>query len=505
MLTSPLRRWLYYRCSQSFIYRSFSTWSRELPKEQNLAQNTLSEVDLRLPTYPWTMVGIDKRVAHALVSAGFSEPTEIQKLAAAPVQKSQATLIAAETGAGKTMAYIAPLISSLRHLELNGAPRLLRRPRALVLAPTRELVAQVRAATVRVSRGMMAVRTHTGGLHRSKQQRELGMSPVDILVVTPSALTKLRRNRSIFLSNIKFAVFDEADVLLRPAGGFDDCVSALLTSLRATADRENRLITHVYAAASVPNSLRCFLTEQHGEYLTVAKTASLHHGPNPSRVSTRFVRVNGGEDAKFTTTVDLVKQRLSDNVNGRIMVFCDSYSRRAKLADTLREKLGEPVVQLSGGKEMEMEERDEAWNAFRDRSGTIDEKIEDEARIAVCAQSFGRGIDHTGVTTVIMVDVPMTGTEYMHRAGRIRGRGIIFVLVNRRERSMAAALYLAAVRSSRLAGLTVQQAREMYPGGLPSPLIGDDASAVARAKRSGGIKWIDSKPDFSRMRRRRTR
>lgn len=491
-----------YRYPTFIFFRNTSTWAKELCNKRIVNTNVIKRVEQHLPTNNWTNVGIDKQIAHSLVCAGFPEPTKIQKLSATIVQQSPASLIAAETGAGKTYAYIAPLISSLRQDELQGTPRLFRRPRALVLAPTRELVAQVRAATVRICRGTMVVRTHTGGLNRSKQQKKLSNSLVDILVVTPSALAKLRRDRAIFLSNVRFAVFDEADVLLRPDGGFDDSVSSLLDSLRATADRENRLVRHVYAAASVPNSLRSCLTEKHGEDLKIAKTASLHHGPDPNRVFTRFIRVNGGEDGKFTAAVHLIKQRLSENRKARIMVFCDAYVRRERLSDILREKLGEPVVHVSGGKEIDMEERLEAWNAFRDRTGDSYETSEEHARVAVCAQSYGRGIDHTAVTTVIMIDVPMTGTEFMHRAGRIRGRGTVFVMVNRRERSMAAALFLASLRSERLAGLTAQQAREMYPGGLPSPLLGDDASAFNRAKRSGKITWTEPRRNSSRTRRR---
>ena len=85
----------------------------------------------------------------------------------------------------------------------------------------------------------------------------------------------------------------------------------------------------------------------------------------------------------------------------------------------------------------------------------------------------------------MLVDVPMMGTEYMHRADRIRASGTTYILVNRRERPMAAALYFAILRGERVAGITVQKAREQYPHGLVLPLPGADAQAAKHARKYG--------------------
>lgn len=483
-------------CLGAVRARASSTWAQELAAAHPAPTSVeRSGHGGNTPAYAWTQLGIDTRVAHALVCAGFSTPTDIQRLAAPLVLDSSPTLIAAETGAGKTLAYLAPIFSALRTGEDDGVPRLVRRPRALVLAPTRELVAQVRAAAVHALRGVAVVRAHTGGARRAAQQRALGEKPCDVLVSTPDALAKLRQDRAVFMSHVGYAVLDEADVLLRPGGGFDETIQALMTSLRATADREQRDIAHVYAAASVPRSLRAALAERHGGELVLAQTEALHRGPDAGRVVSRFVRVNG-EEAKFKEAAHIVAKELKADAEARIMLFCDTHERRERLTDSIRTALAVPVAHVSGGRARAMEERADAWDSFRDGG-------EDSVRVAVCAQSYGRGIDHTGVRAVVLVDVPMTGTEYMHRVGRIRARGNVYTLVNRRERPMAAALFLASARGDRLAGLTVQAAREEYVGGVPSPLMGADKEAVARAKKSGTVLWCEPAGTATAARRRR--
>eukprot|EP00171_Calliarthron_tuberculosum_P020866 IDg20866t1 len=196
--------------------RTSSTWAQALAAEHTppvLIAHDKEEEEASKPIHAWTSAGIDARVANALVCAGFASPTEVQRLAARPVQTAEATLIAAETGGGKTFAYLAPVLSALRAGEAK-ASQTARRPRALVLAPTRELVAQVRLAATSISRGLAAVRAHTGGPLRGAQQRVLGESACDVLVTTPAALARLRRDRAVFLSHVRHAVLDEADVLL---------------------------------------------------------------------------------------------------------------------------------------------------------------------------------------------------------------------------------------------------------------------------------------------------
>lgn len=515
-----------------------SSWALELEPKPAARKVTPSDVELTVPTRPWTNLGIHQRVAHSLVCAGFNAPTNIQKIATRSIlsssnskKGSDATLIAAETGAGKTFAYIVPLLSQLHtreaiiNTESVSAPsnnndaytemkRVLRRPRIIVLTPTRELVAQVRTAAIEITKGIASIRTFTGGHLRKIQQKHLGTSPLDILVVTPQSLDKLRRDRSIFLSHVQFVVLDEADVLLKPSGGFDESINALLKSLDNISYRRteqgrnsshgdgenNENIQHIYVAASVPLSLRSRLAEGRGDLL-VAKTDHLHHGPNPEKVRCEFLRVNGTENDKFKAALEIVRQNLKRDTHGRTMIFCDGHPRREKLTDMIREELAVPCVHISGGKQVEMEERSQAWNAFRDVRNR--EENNEVTRVAVCAQSYGRGIDHTGVTSVIMIDVPMTGTEYMHRAGRIRGSGSVVTLVSRRERSMATALFIASAKKGRLAGLTAQVARNLYPKGMPKPLLGEDAKAVAAAKKKGHVAWIE--PRVSSNRRRHAR
>lgn len=474
--------------------RSATVWGSELTASHPApAKEDPPSVSV-LPTTAWTRLGLHDEIATNLVHAGLHTPTKIQTLGLRALLPGDSALLGAETGAGKTLAYLTPLLTLVRTAETDGVPRLPRRPRMLVLAPTRELVEQTRQAGVLAARGLASVRSFTGGPTRKQQQRALGAAPADVLVATPAALGRLRKDRSVFLSNVRHVVFDEADVLLRRGAGFCEHLDPLLVSLRATADRTESQVQFAFAAASVPRSLRERLAAWPGGSVSVAETDRLHCAPG-ARLRAEFVRVGGGERKKFARCAEIVAAELKENGAARVMVFCDGHERREALAELLRRELDEPVAHASGGNERDMDSRAAAWDAFRGSDG--------EARVAVCAQSYGRGIDHRGVRAVVLVDVPMTGTEYMHRVGRIRGEGRVSVLVSRRERPVAAALFLATVRGEAVAGVTAQRARVELPGGLPSPLREDDRRAVRAARRSKSAFWTEAEAPRGMRRRRR--
>lgn len=475
------------------VAQSQTVWATELAAAHPAPVKEDLPPKKALPTTAWTRLGVSAEIGTNLVHAGLHTPTEIQKLGARALLPGDSALLGAETGAGKTLAYLTPLLTLVRAAEADGVPRLARRPRMLVLAPTRELVEQTRRASVLAARGLATVRSFTGGPHRKVQQKALGAAPADILVATPAALGKLRRDRAVFLSNVRHVVFDEADVLLRRGGGFCEQIDALLVSLRATADRTESKVQFAFAAASVPRSLRERLAAWPDGAVPAAETGGLHRAPG-ARLRAEFVRVGGGERAKFARCAKIIAAELKENGAARVMVFCDGHARREALSELLRRELDEPVAHASGGNERDMDSRAAAWNAFRGDDG--------EARVAVCAQSYGRGIDHRGVRAVVLVDVPMTGSEYMHRVGRVRGEGRVFVLVSRRERPVAAALFLATVRGEPVAGVTAQRARIELPGGLPEPLGDKDRHAVRAARRTKSALWTEAEAPRG-MRRRR--
>lgn len=441
-------------------------------------------------------------VVSALEAASIIKPTVIQRLAAGPLLARRHTLVAAETGAGKTFAYLAPLLSHLKHSEKSSTsasssdsmhvlqPTM--RPFVLILVPTRELAAQV----LRVAKALSHVvkfraRATMGGPSRSALRRSLMQSPVDVLVGTPGAIASLRAEQLLFLSRVSAIVVDEADVLLATEGGFSEQVQPLISSLARLENRVKGGVQFVYAAATVPKPLQMALQARHdrpGEpKLAIVRGDRLHKATPAADLKTTFIRVDGGEESKFAKAIEITRTALSRKGGAdRILIFCSDRLRRESLCDLLREQTQQIVVHLCGANDREDRQRD--WESFlSDSSGN-----EERTRIAVCAKSFGRGIDHQGIGTVLLVDVPWTGAEYLHRIGRVRGSGKAFVLVGNREQAVAEALFLGHVNGENLASIQPRSAWKGYTTAGKDRIATE--GAVKRARRESQARWVDERP-----------
>lgn len=430
----------------------------------------------------WDALGLHAGVAesiHAYLRG--SPPTEVQRRAAACV--GEARLVAGETGCGKTLAYVAQLLSGLRGGGAEGLAARVgvsreKRPFGVVLVPTRELVAQV----VDVVRGVggAVVRGVVAG-------KGCGKGKLDLVVGTPGMVERVWGKGDLFLSRVGHVVVDEADVLLKDGGDFEAQVVPLLDALvlksRAAAtddDGRRAKVQFTYVAATVPRGLKEGLEKRHGK-LSIAQTDRLHVAPLLTDVRTAFIRVSGGVDAKFAKAVEVTRTALGRN-DGSVMLFCDGEDRRADLVDMLREELGVPVVQLSAtASDAQGRKRD--WESFSQTHATV--------RVAVCAQSYGRGIDHVGVRAVVMVDVPRTGGEYLHRIGRIRGKGRVYVLVGHREEAMAEALFLGHVDGKNIASVNAASAWKDYMAAGRDRISTEHG--VRRARRDLHARWVDER------------
>lgn len=450
----------------------------------------------------FTSLKIHPSVVSALEAASVSKPTFIQRLAAGPLLARRHTLVAAETGAGKTFAYLAPLLSHLKHSEKSSQssspsdsmhvlqPTM--RPFVLILVPTRELAAQVFRVTKTLSHvAKFRARAAMGGPSRSALRRSLKQSPVDVLVGTPGAIASLRAEQLLFLSRVSAVVIDEADVLLATEGGFSEQVQPLISSLVRQENRVKGGVQFVYAAATVPKPLQIALQARHdrpgGPKLAIARGDRLHKATPAAYLSTTFIRVAGGEESKFAKAVELTRNALSRKGGAdRILIFCNDRLRRDSLCDLLREQTQQKVVHLCGANDREDRHRD--WENFLSESSDNEERT----RVAVCAKSFGRGIDHQGIGTVLLVDVPWTGAEYLHRVGRVRGSGKAFVLVGKREQAVAEALFLGHVNGENLAAIQPSSAWKGYTTAGRDRIATE--RAVKLARRVSQARWEDERP-----------
>lgn len=454
------------------------------------------------------LLSLHPSVVTALKSTGKVSALPIQVAAIPPVLSRQHVLIAAETGSGKTLSYLVPLISALKTRETNDSTNesavddegfvltsMSLRPTILVLQPTRELTDQVlRVAKALSHTAKFRVRAISGGSKRRQFDKRLLNSITDVLIATPGAVTRLQDSAKLFLSKVNTVVLDEADELLEAQNptvdeGTDGEVSKSLqgrhfaTQLQPILSALNRgNVQFVYAAATVPARLERWIRERHPTSLCIVKGNRLHKATSNAKVRTTFIRVDGtagSESAKFQKMVELVTSAITRKDAGKILIFCDGKERRDAIVEQLQQH-GVQAVHL-GGDAVNPWARDESWARFRDN----------EVRVAACARSFARGIDDANIGTVVMVDVPFTGGEYLHRVGRIRKKGRVYVLVGRKEEKIAETLFLAHVKEERLAGIDAKTAWEAHLAASQDRIETD--LKVRRARKDQNARWVDER------------
>ena len=338
-------------------------------------------------------LGVSAPVAGALERRGIETPFAVQSLVIPDVLDGRDVLAKSPTGSGKTLAFGVPLADVV---DAGGAW-----PSALILAPTRELAAQIvdELAAVMHARKLKITAVY-GGVGIYNQAKQAGRSHV--LVATPGRLLDLIDRRAVDLGQVEHLVLDEADRMLDM--GFKPAVDRIVAM--TPRDRQTLLFSATLegevgrlAAAYTDNPVRH------------------EHQPAPTGVSHmehRFHRV--AHEAKVSALV----RELADPERGRTLVFV----RTKRGADRLVKKLvaqNVEAVAMHGDKSQSQRERALA----RFESGRVS--------TLVATDVAARGIDVAGVTHVINYDAPAAREDYVHRIGRTAragasGVGITFVL-----------------------------------------------------------------------------
>jgi ATP-dependent RNA helicase RhlE len=339
-------------------------------------------------------------VVRAVRAAGYHEPTPIQRRAI-PIILGGADLIgAAQTGTGKTAAFVLPILTRL----LDGAPRL----RALVLTPTRELAAQVEDNARTYARfTRLRVAAVYGGVPLPPQERQLRNDGVDLLVATPGRLLDLHGRQSVAFEDIEVLVLDEADRMVDM--GFAPDLRRILALL------PRRRQTLMFSATMPPELNR------------VAKDAL--HEPVRVDLAPPSRPAAGISQAVYPVPRHL-KTDLLDEMLGRIelrsvIVFARTKRGAERLSRQLKQR-GHSVGVIHGDRSQPQRER-----ALSDlRRGRV--------QILVATDIASRGIDVDDISHVINYDVPHTPEDYVHRigrTGRIGAAGDAFTLMSLEEKN----------------------------------------------------------------------
>ena len=335
------------------------------------------------------MLGLAPALNEALSRAGFTKPTPIQNQAIPLALEGNDILGLAQTGTGKTLAFGLPLIEHLLAAPGRPAPKT---AKALILAPTRELVNQI-AESLRVQTGKTKLpgATVVGGLSIGAQIKTLSRG-TDILVATPGRLIDLMDRRAVDLRTVKHLVLDEADQMLDL--GF-------IHALRKIAPRLGTPRQTMLFSATMPKQME----ELGRSYLT-----------DPKRVQ---VAPPGKVADKITQSVHFLEKSekpaklrgiLSSDLDATTLVFARTKHGAEKLSKSLIAD-GYNAASIHGNKTQG--QRDRAIKAFRDGRVTV----------LVATDVASRGIDVKGVTYVINYDLPEVPDGYVHRIGRTARAG----------------------------------------------------------------------------------
>lgn len=340
-------------------------------------------------TTPITFADLNLRpeIMQAVAREGYTNPTPIQAQSIPAVMNGQDVLGLAQTGTGKTAAFVLPM---LHHLMVSEGSR--RVPRALILAPTRELAIQISDSIQRYGAGLKLYHTQiVGGASQVRQVEQLRRG-VDIVIATPGRLEDLMQQRLIDISKIEMFVLDEADRMLE--------IGFMPSIRRITAALPQKKQT-LFFSATMPR-----------EVADLAR--GLLHNPLRIEVTPVSTPIERIKQMVIPATISEKRQILvdlmADPALARVVVFTRTKHGADKVARVL-ESAGVSTSVMHGRKSQG--QRQAALGAFG----------RGQVRAMVATDIAARGIDVDDVTHVINYDVPHEPETYVHRIGRTARAG----------------------------------------------------------------------------------
>jgi superfamily II DNA/RNA helicase len=334
---------------------------------------------------PFTKLGLSDKVLAAAKSAGYTTPTPIQEQAIPHVLARRDVLGIAQTGTGKTAAFVLPMLTMLE----QGRARA-RMPRTLILEPTRELAAQVEDSFDKYGKNhKLNVALIIGGVSFDDQDNKL-MRGVDVLIATPGRLLDHFERGRLLMSGVELLVIDEADRMLDM--GFIPDIERICKLVPFTRQ------TLFFTATMPPEIQR--ITEQ---FLHNPVRVEVSRPATTVALTTQTLVKTGREPAEKRDTLRRLI-RAADGFKNAI-IFCNCKREVAQLHRSLV-RHGFNAVALHG--DLDQSARTAALDAFR--SG--------EAKLLIASDVAARGLDIPDVSHVFNFDVPHHADDYVHRIGR---------------------------------------------------------------------------------------
>lgn len=328
--------------------------------------------------------GFNKQVLTAIADAGYTQPTPIQEKAIPPILNGQDVLGIAQTGTGKTAAYVLPMIMKLKYAQGNDV-------RGLIVAPTRELAMQIEE-NVKVYSANTDLRSFViyGGLGPKTQIENLKKG-VDILITTPGRFMDLYLEGHIVTKKLEVLVLDEADKMMDM--GFMPQINKILEVV--PRKRQNMLFSATMSERIEKLAENFLLWPTKIEVTPQATPATtveqvLYNVPN------------------FKTKINLLKVFVEDDPEvKKLIIFCRSKANAENVYKFLLRRFNDSHVKVL-----------HANKGQNTRINSINSFKNDEVRILVATDVAARGIDVSNVSHVINFDVPVIYEDYVHRIGR---------------------------------------------------------------------------------------
>jgi len=334
---------------------------------------------------PFRSLGLDGNVFKAIQEAGYTEPTPIQAAAIPEIISGKDIIGIAQTGTGKTAAFTLPILAKLSEMVADQGTR--RKIRALVIAPTRELVVQIEE-NVRAYAKYLPLRSLTiyGGVSERPQIQAL-RSGVDVVIATPGRLLDLMQQRHVDFSSLAFLVLDEADRMLDM--GFLPDIRRILKTL---PKQRQALLFSATLSREIEGLAQ--------EFLHDPKLIQMGKRANPAETVTQLVY-----EINHHLKPSLLIHLLQDPSFNMVLVFSRTKHGADKIAVKL-EKSGIPSDTLHANRSQAQRLR--ALQNFK--AGHV--------RVLVATDIAARGIDVDGISHVINYDFPPQPEDYVHRIGR---------------------------------------------------------------------------------------
>jgi probable ATP-dependent RNA helicase DDX4 len=326
-----------------------------------------------------------------VTKSGYKKPTPIQKRAIPIIMGKRDLMGCAQTGSGKTAAFVLPILNTIMNDKDTLNPG---KPQCLIVAPTRELVIQIRDEAMKFSSGSYVKVALAYGGAASRYQSENIVQGCHVLVATPGRLMDFVNKGVISFEDLKFLVMDEADRMLDM--GFRDTIDKVCNHNTLNKDS----LTTLMFSATFPDEIQRLAAQYLRNYLFL--TVGIVGGASAD-VEQEFIEVPRREKRQLLT--DTLTQYSKSTDEDRILVFVET----KRTADYLASFLSETTLSTTSihGDRLQRE-REEALRDFR--TG--------KRKVLIATAVAARGLDIKGVTHVINYDLPKEVDEYIHRIGR---------------------------------------------------------------------------------------